>query len=213
MRRIWIIFVLLFTPWIGALHAQSGSASPDVQLFPGDRVDVVVWRNTEMSGNFLVANDGFLQHPLYGSVQVVGVPISTAQQRIRQFLEQYVAEPQFVFVPEFRVYVGGNVREQNQFHLPEMSVAQAITRAGGSTAPTRQFRVRLIRDGEERVTNLEGTESAPLLQEPIRSGDQILVEHRPTFTRNYLEPGLRVLQTVTGLVASYVYLNAIFGGD
>jgi hypothetical protein len=70
--------------------------------------------------------------------------------------------------------------------------------------------VRLIRAGRERRVNLDSSEATEILQQPIVSGDQILVEERPTFARSYLNPTLQVIQTVTSLVSTYVFFNAIF---
>jgi protein involved in polysaccharide export with SLBB domain len=152
-------------------------------------------------------------HPVYRDVKVAGVPFAVAEQRLRTFLLTREQDPQFVFEPQMRVYVGGDVRGQNQYFLPEMSVAEAITEAGGSTAPNPRKRVRVIRDGVPTVANLDQGEATALLQLPIRSGDQILVEDRPSFTRSYIRPALGVIQTVSGLVLTYVSIRAVFGSN
>lgn len=192
------------------LVAQETPPETPAVLRPGDQFDLSVWRNAELSGTFTVAQDGGVFHPIFREVKVAGVPFAVAEARLREFLQRYESEPQFVFQPKMRVYVGGSVRGQNQYYLPEVTVAQAITEAGGSTTPDPDFRVRLIRQGTETVAALDQGEATALLQEPIRSGDQIIVEERPSFTRTYLDPALRALQTVTGLVATYVYLQAVF---
>lgn len=196
------------------LHAQGEAPSRErAALYPGDRVNIYIWRNSELSGTFQVGEDSSLVHPLYSAVKVAGVPIADARERVHEYLRRYEANPQLTFTPEYRVYIGGAVRDQNQHFLPEMSVGQAIIRAGGSTTPNRTHRVRLIRGGEHTVAALNDEEVAALLQEPIRSGDQILVEERPTFTRNYLGPTLQVLQTVTTLVSTYLFFSTILKDD
>jgi protein involved in polysaccharide export with SLBB domain len=193
-----------------AALAQSVPTSEPV-IRPGDRVQVMVWRNPELSGTFDVSPAGTLSHPLYQHVPIAGVPLATAQQRLVEYLQRFEEQPRLLFTPEYRIFVGGMVRNQSQFHLPEMSVAEALTRAGGSTAPDRQLRLRLIRDGHHSVVAMNDPAAAEVLQAPIRSGDQILLEQRPTFTRTYLGPALQTLQTVTALVATYIYLDALFG--
>jgi protein involved in polysaccharide export with SLBB domain len=212
MKRLAFLLALLLAVGSAASAAQeSGIPAPaEPALRPGDRVQIQVWRNLELTGIYLVAEDGTLQHPLYSQVQVAGVPLETVRERLRTFLTRFEATPNFVFVPEFRVYVGGAVRDQNQQYLPEMSIGEAIVRAGGSTTPTPRFRVRLIRGGRDWRANLDSPEAAALLQQRIVSGDQILVEERPTFARRYLTPTLQVIQTVTSLVSTYVFFNAIF---
>jgi protein involved in polysaccharide export with SLBB domain len=215
MKRLALLLALLLAvgSTTGAAQESGFMTGAEPVLRPGDRVQVQVWRNPELSGTFLVSEDGSLQHPLYSQVQVAGVPEATARERVRTFLARFEGTPSFVFIPEFRVYVGGAVRDQNQHFFPEMSVGQAIVRAGGSTTPTSRHRVRLIRDGRDWRVNLNAPEAAALLQQPIMSGDQILVEESPTFARRYLNPTLQVIQTVTSLVSTYVFFDAIFNNE
>ncbi|HEX2093824.1 MAG TPA: polysaccharide biosynthesis/export family protein [Longimicrobiaceae bacterium] len=214
MIRLPLLLALWGLIFAGGALAQNGApAPPQAVLQPGDRVGIVVWRNSELTGTFTVAADSSLIHPLYGAVKVAGVPIPAAQERVRQFLRGFEADPRITFTPEFRVYVGGAVRDPNQHYLPEISVGQAITRAGGSTAPNRTHRVRLIRNGTPTVANLNDPRISSLLQEPIRSGDQIIVEERSTFARTYIAPALQILQTVSSLVTTYIIINSVFGSD
>jgi protein involved in polysaccharide export with SLBB domain len=212
IRFVPILLLLAGLAAPGAGSAQAfAPASREPVIQPGDRLELSIWRNPELSGVFTVAADGTLLHPLYSEVQIGGATVSEARERMQRYLERYEADPRFVFEPQYRIYVGGLVRDQNQHFVPQMSVGQAITRAGGATTSTNRHRVRLIRDGTHTVANLDDEQVAGLLQEPVRSGDQILVEERPSFTRNVLGPTLQVIQTVTALVATYVYFDAIFG--
>lgn len=193
------------------LLGQGGDSLSTSQatLHPGDRLTVTVLRNQELSGTFTVDPDGTLHHPLYSQVQVVGVPIPQVRSRVDAFLRRFEADPKFTLDPQYRVYVGGQVRDQNQRYLPEISIGQAITEAGGSTAPNKRYRVRLIRGGKPTVVDLKDPGATALLQSPVRSGDQILVEERPTFNRTVLQPGLQVLQVVTSLLSTYVFIDTI----
>lgn len=74
-------------------------------LTPGDSVRVVVWRKPELSGDFVVAPDGTLTHPLFRAVRVGGIPFATAQANMRQFLTGFEQDPQFVMEPLVRVAV------------------------------------------------------------------------------------------------------------
>ena len=211
MKRPLLRLAALLCLVAGPALGQTAPPPSEPVLMPGDRLEVVVYRSSELTGVFTVATDGTLLHPLFATVQVAGVPIPEARRRMDEELRRHLQEPLFTFEPRYRVYVGGEVRTQSEFHFPEMTIGQAIVNAGGSTTPDRQLRVRLIRDGEIHIASLDGGSETELLQMRIHSGDQILVERRPTFTRNYLGPALNVVQTVTALVATYVYLNAIFG--
>lgn len=214
MTRV-LLLIALALPLLPATSAaqDDGPPTPPAVLRPGDRAVIQVWRNAEMSGTLVVGEDSAFVHPIYGAVKVGGVPLSVAEERVRQFLTGYEANPRFTLLPEFRVYVGGAVRDPNQHYMPQLSVGEAITRVGGSTAPTRTHRVRLVRDGRQSVENLNGRGIAALLQEPIRSGDQIIVEERPTFTRTYVGPALQILQAIGSIITTYVLIDQVIGSN
>ncbi|HKG91040.1 MAG TPA: polysaccharide biosynthesis/export family protein [Gemmatimonadaceae bacterium] len=173
-------------------------------LAPGDAVRITVWRKPELSGEFVVATDGSLTHPLYRVVRVGGVPLTTAEERVRVFLEQLEVNPQFVVEPLLRVAVGGEVMRPNLYTLrPETTIAMAVAMAGGNTERGRRDRVRLLRGHEEIILDLTRPEVGAA-QMPIRSGDQILVDRRHAVFREYVAPAI----TVAGATAAI--LNAIF---
>ncbi len=173
-----------------------------VVLEPGDGIRVAVWRQPELSGEFMIAADSTLRHPLYRVVKVAGVPMETVEQRMRAYLQQLDANPQFVLEPLMHVTVSGEVRSPSIYTLPpEVTVAQAVVRAGGATEAARTSEVRLRRDGREYVVDLTYPD-LEAAQTPIRSGDQIIVPRRTNFFRDQVLP---VMGTVTS-VASFVYL-------
>jgi protein involved in polysaccharide export with SLBB domain len=195
------------------LEAQVNTVGEPSVMMPGDQLVVVVYRNTELSGTYTITSEGTLLHPLFSQVEVARVPVAEARDRMAEELRKHLEEPLFTFEPRYRVYVGGQVRLQGEHHLADMTVGQAIVNAGGSTTPNREYRVRLIRGDQVVVANLDAESERELLQTRVRSGDQILVEQRPSFNRNVLGPGLQVLQTVTALIATFVYFDAILGSD
>src|SRR5205085_1456505 len=78
------------SPSSSTATAQGPSTSNEqVVLAPGDSVRLVVWRKPEMSGDFIVAPDGSITHPLYRAVRVGGVPFATAEANVRTFLARF----------------------------------------------------------------------------------------------------------------------------
>lgn len=163
--------------------------TPDVStpvLNPGDAIRITVWRKPELSGEFEVTADGSIRHPLYRDVRVAGVPLPTAEERVRVFLKRLEANPDFVVEPLFRVAVGGEVRQPNLYTFtPEVTIAQAVARAGGGTEHGRLNRVRLLRDERELVIDLTRPDVAGA-RLPVRSGDQIIVPRRSSIFRDQL---------------------------
>jgi polysaccharide export outer membrane protein len=189
-----------------AVVAQTAPAPDQVTLSPGDSVRVVVWRKPDMSGDFIVGADGTIMHPLYQAVRVGGVPFSTAQVNVRNFLARFEQDPQFVVEPLVRVAVSGEVGRPQVFAVrPETSIAEAVAQAGGPNQFAKRNQVRVLRkDGNGRQhefhVNLLDTEGSSAAVR-VHSGDQIVVDRRKSFFRDLLLPTL----TVIGSAAS-IYL-------
>jgi polysaccharide export outer membrane protein len=169
-------------------------------------VRIVVWRKPEMSGDFIVGPDGTITHPLYRSVRIGGMPFSTAEVNIRNFLARFEQDPQFVAEPLVRVAVSGEVGRPQVFAVrPETSIAEAVAQAGGPNQFGNRDRVRVLRKeagGRQReiyvsLLNPEGAASSLR----VHSGDQIVVDRRRSFFRDLLVPAL----TIVGSAAS-IYL-------
>jgi protein involved in polysaccharide export with SLBB domain len=188
----------------GLLHGQAPDSSRDGSvLTPGDSVRIVVWRRPEFSGEFAVAADGSISHPLFRVVKVGGVPLAAARASLGSFLGKFDQEPQFEIVPLFRVAIEGEVNRPGMYALsPETTISEAVAHAGGPTQFGRLDRVRLLRAGAEgRHTqvrlNLHHSETGAA-QMPIRSGDQILVERGRSIFSQVILPAV----TVIGALAS-----------
>jgi polysaccharide export outer membrane protein len=176
MSRLSTVLALgfaLFAAAPGAIQAQSPAAGPDGGLQPGDIVEVTVWQREELSGNFTVAPDGSLSHPLYRQVRVTGIPVNQVEDRVRTFLSAYESNPQIIVQPLYHVAISGPVMRPDIYNLPPgTTLSQAITRAGGVLDAGDREEVLLIRNGQETELNL--TEADDMLM-ALQSGDQIIV--------------------------------------
>lgn len=145
-------------------------------LQPGDMVEITVWQREELSGEFTVAPNGSLLHPLYQQVRVAGVPVDQVGSHIRSFLSQFESNPQVVVQPYYKVAISGAVMQPDIYDLPPgTTVSQAVIRAGGVTEQDLADDVILVRSGSTTEVDLTRPTSAAA-QELLRSGDQIFVE-------------------------------------
>lgn len=169
-------------------------------LSPGDVVRVVVYRQPDLSGEMEVGADGTLLHPLYRDLRVTGLSRAQLEERLTAHLARFGAEPTFVADPLMRVTVSGEVRQPQVATVrPGTTVLQAVAGAGG-VAPTGDGgRVQLVRDGVSRRLDLSDPTS-PGVSEPVRSGDLIVVERRPTWVRDVVAPAASVLSVVVALI-------------
>jgi polysaccharide export outer membrane protein len=173
-------------------------------LSGGDSVRITVWRRPELSGDFVVAPDGSVTHPLYRTVKVGGVPQSAAESNVRTFLLRFDQDPQFVLEPLLRVAVTGEVNRPQLFAAnSQMSILEVIARAGGTTVNARRNRVRVLRtsvrgEQQELFVDLTRPEQG-IARAPIHSGDQIIVDRRKSFFRDILLPGLSIVGSIASV--------------
>ncbi|HUQ18021.1 MAG TPA: polysaccharide biosynthesis/export family protein [Gemmatimonadaceae bacterium] len=182
--------------------AQSTNGSEG--LNPGDQLRIAVWRNPELSGDFTIAANGTITHPLYREVQVTGLPLSTVEERLRTFLSRYTTNPQFVIQPLVRISVSGEVRSPQILSVPpETSVSQAVILAGGPNPNAKLDNVRLLRAGQEIVVNLASADAqAASLQ--IRSGDRIVVPGRSNTFRDFVSPAISVIGAAAAITSIFL---------
>ena len=172
--KLWFILIIALMALPGVLSAQPAAAESGLQ--PGDKVTITVWQRDELSGDFTVAPDGSLNHPLYREVRVTGVPATQIEERLRSFLSAYEANPQVVVQPYYKVAIAGSVMRPDIYDLaPGTTVAQAVTRAGGVTENGKRDDVRLYRGGDESRLDITELEAVNML---VQSGDQILVRDK-----------------------------------
>jgi polysaccharide biosynthesis/export protein len=189
---------------LGTSGAHAQNPGGPQALNPGDQVRILVWRNVELSGDFTVAADGTLNHPLYREVRVTGIPMSAVEERLRAFLARYSTTPQFVILPLVRIVVAGEVRTPNIYSVPpETTIAQALVLAGGPSALGRVDRVRLVRDGETSVLDL-GRADSRAVSIQVRSGDQIIVPRAVNVFRDYVGPTASMVGAVAAIVSVFM---------
>jgi polysaccharide export outer membrane protein len=173
-------------------------------LTPGDSVRIVVWRKPEFSGDYVVAPDGSISHPLFREVKVAGIPFQTAESNLRAFLSRFDENPQFVMEPLIRVAVSGEVTRPQVFAVrPETTVGEAVARAGGTTQFGARNRVRVLRfepNGQQRQFMVDISDASTSGgTTPIRSGDQIVVDRKKSFVKDILLPTLGVIGSIASV--------------
>lgn len=183
---------------------ESRSSSDQSVLAPGDSVRIVVWRKPEFSGDFVVAPNGSITHPLYRSVQVGGIPFATAEANVRRFLARFEENPEFVMEPLVRVAVSGEVERPQVFAVrPETTIGEAVARAGGSKdvgAPNRIRVLRLDPAGQQQLLVVDLTDPSGVTSRlPVKSGDQIVIDRRKSFVKDILLPTLGVIGSIASL--------------
>ena len=141
----------LFTLAFWALLTGHGWAQTDEYVIgPDDVLDIVVWNQADLTGQFPVGSDGSLTFPLLGRVPAAGLTVRKLEQQLTQLLsEGFLRQPQVaVTIETYRsrqIFIVGEVREPGTFYLAgQETLMQALARAG-STTPTAGDEVLIVR--------------------------------------------------------------------
>lgn len=177
-------------------------------LRPGDVLEIVVYRDKELSNKYLIDSRGFVQIPGLGVIQAAGLDPTQVKARLVDSLRARGFErPEISVQPLVRVSVLGEVRAPNLFPVdPGTSLLQLLTLAGGPTPNAELRKARVIRDGRAFTVDLESALGGGAAGRIVLySNDYLIVPKKTGFTRENLGlvlSGVGVLLTIVNVAVS-----------
>jgi polysaccharide export outer membrane protein len=155
-------------------------------IAPGDVLQIVVWDHPELSASmvpaapagalgaagaaaspmaqpqsgFEIDQDGFLEFPYAGKLQVAGLTPEQIHARLTKKLAFYLKNPKVTLrvlsYRSKRVYLDGEVKSPGVQAINDipMTLLEAINRAGGMLPTADQSRIAITRDGKTYQINL-----------------------------------------------------------
>jgi len=183
MRPAKLVFLFLIA-CVPALAAES--VLPGYRLQPGDVLQVVVWKETDLQSEVLIRPDGGISFALAGDLPAAGLTTdelrADLQTRVRKLIPDAVVTVAVKAASGNRVYVIGKVNKPGDFALNRpIDVMQAISMAGGVTPFASGDKVRVLhREGlRQRAVRFRYSEVAKgrHLEQNIllQSGDTVIV--------------------------------------
>jgi polysaccharide biosynthesis/export protein len=126
------------------------TTDPEYKIGPQDMLRVDVWKEPDISRIVPVRPDGKITLPLVNDVQAAGLTTTQLAAKIAEGLKKYITSPQVtVGVTEInsrRIFVNGEVARPGAFPLlPNMTVLQALSSAGGFTQFAREKKIYILR--------------------------------------------------------------------
>jgi polysaccharide export outer membrane protein len=123
---------------------------------PGDTVNIVVWRNPELSMSVPVRPDGKITTPLVEDLQAMGKDASTLGRDIEKALEKYIREPVVtVIVTSFVGPYSEQIRVVGEAAKPmilpyrqKMTALDVMIAVGGMTEFADGNKASILRTGE-----------------------------------------------------------------
>lgn len=169
--------------------------------------------------NYLVDNNGCIDYPVLGSLQVSGLTARACEALIRKRLEAYLNEVPNVSVriANFRISVLGEVAHPGTYTVSDdgINIFQALAQAGDMTLFADRDDVQLLREdasGRRKVIHLDLTESGITLSPYYQLQQNDVVYVKPTKGKvrsNTLNSNSSFWMSLTGVLTSIASLIII----
>ena len=166
-------------PMTGSTQAlkQADAEAQNYRLSMGDKVNISVFGEGNLSGDYTVSPDGKITLPLAGPIQAAGLTVPQFQKSVTDTLANgYVQNPNVTVTPSGLrpYYILGEVNKPGQYgYIPDLTVMAAVATAEGFTyrADMDEVFIRHARDASEREYPLTPTTV-------VEPGDTIRVAQR-----------------------------------
>ena len=215
LTRLLVASALVYVP---AAAAAQDSLPPPLDtvarsvgvMRAGDALRIVIYREKDLSGEFLIDSRGQLQMPGVGVIQAAGLDPQQVKNRLREaLLQRGFTDPDISVQPLIRVSVLGEVRAPALYPVdPGMSLIQLLTIAGGPTPSANLRHTRVVREGRVFEVDLQsaliGSAAGRVV---LYSNDVVVVPKRSGFTRENISFALSLATSALALATFVVTLQ------
>jgi len=168
-RATWVASVLLLLGAMGCATtsyppapSQAATGDYNYHIGPQDTVNVIVWRNPELSGTIPVRPDGKITTPLVDDLQALGKTPTELERDMEKALVKYIRDPVVTIVvttfagppnEQIRV-IGEATKPQVLPYRTNMTVLDVMISVGGLTdfADGNGARIFRVADGGKLYT-------------------------------------------------------------
>lgn len=180
------------------------SASADAKIVPGDVIRLNIWREPDLSGEFLVQEDGLAVLPRLGPVPVIDDTPASLKDRIVAEYGKTLNNPSIEVIVLRRILITGEVGREGVYPVdPTMSLVEVLALAGGPGPTAKKNRVDLIRGDREIELDLD--DPLAVRNVSLQSGDQLDVPRANAWIRNW--------QLLVGVASSTISLAILLTRD
>ena len=189
-----VMFLVVFGLTSLSAQAQAPEKQGDYQLGAGDAIRILVFQNPDLTLESRVSEGGTITYPLIGTVQIGGLTISGAEQKIATGLKAggFVQQPQvnivLIQVRGNQVSVLGQVNRPGRFPLETFNIhaSEMIATAGGIAATGADVMILVgLRNGRpfRKEIDIAALYLDNKLEDDIAvtGGDVIYVHRAPVF--------------------------------
>jgi polysaccharide export outer membrane protein len=191
MKRVktLLLFAVLLAANSSFLLAADGDAKKSIDMYTinaGDKLNIQVYREPDLTGVFAVSSAGKINYPLLGEIQAEGLTPEGLRVSLEKGLaKDYLVKPQvevtFQESLSNSVTVVGEIEKPGNYILtPKTTLLKMIFQVGGAKIDPSRLHVKLIRTaGEEKKEfvklNLEDIINGEQQDIALEPGDMIFV--------------------------------------
>lgn len=151
--KVLLISALFFLLTCATSLAKDEAESEYYKIAVGDKLDIVVYQENDLTGKFEVKEDGTITFPLIGPIHIAGLARKTAEDKLCDMLKDgYLVEPYVrITIDKFgtrNILIVGYVGKPGAYKLPEdgnPTILKAIVESGGFTQMADPNGTRIIR--------------------------------------------------------------------
>lgn len=202
LKRSWtwygggmVALLLLVLAWTGNSRAGQEESSPpatgtetkeEYLIGLGDQLQIMVWKEPDLTQTMSVRIDGRISLPLVGDVQAAGKTIRDLKKTLEEKYSAVIAEPAVSVMltqsKSWRYYIIGQIRQPGEFPIDfPITVLQAIAKSGGFLEWAKTDKISIVRRGGSRETivsfNYEALVNGQNLEQNalVKPGDTIII--------------------------------------
>lgn len=180
----------LVVPMAAGVGAQADTLPPRPAnvgvVRPGDALQLAIFGEPELSGEYLIDSRGIVQIPGLGDIRVSGLDPYEVKDRLREHLiARGNVDPSLSVQLLLRVAVLGEVRSPGPYSVePGASLLQLLSRAGGPTERADMKRAQVVREGRSVEVDLQSALAGSITgRYVLNSNDVLYIPRKRGLTR------------------------------
>ncbi len=141
--------------------AQAATVDNDYRLGPADKLHMIVFGETDLTGDYTISSSGKMALPLIGEVDAMGLTLNQLQAAIAaKYSQGYLNDPHVSLeVLTYRpFYILGEVNKPGEYpYTAGLTVMRAVATAAGYTYRANKHRVFIkhVNDGKEQPYSVD----------------------------------------------------------
>ena len=148
------------------------------RLGPEDNLNIIVYGEDSLSGEYTVSDTGNLDLPLIGNITVMGCNIDEAEAKIREkYAAGYLVNPSIsTEIKSYKpFYITGEVQRPGHFdYVTDMTIIKAVALAGGFTYRADKKNVEVLKNHYSTGPIYKSSK----VEDPVHPGDVIIIKER-----------------------------------